>query len=167
MTLSTLTLTDKQEEFARHYAAHRKPAAAYRFAYDCRTMNPDSVSVEASRCIKNPKIALRIHELRINIEKEYTVGVAQKKQWLAAIVELSTQRKNLENGEVVPAGDLAIAIKAINELNKMEGDHAAIKNDVKIKQRSLTMVADIPKDADPKDAAQYYLDVIKRTKDGN
>lgn len=167
MTLSTLTLTEKQEEFSRHYAVHRKPVAAYRFAYDCRTMQPHSCNVEAWRLIKNPKIALRIHELRINSDKEYSVGVAQKKQWLAAIVELSTQRKNLDDGTIIPAGDLKTAISAINELNKMEGDHAAIKKDVKVEQVLLSMVAEIPEDANPIDAAQYYLEVIKQTKDGS
>jgi len=151
MTLSTLTLTEKQEEFSRHYAAHRKPVAAYRFAYDCRTMAPNSISVEAWCLIKNPKIALRIHELRINSEKEYTVGVAQKKQWLAAIIELSTQRKNLDDGTIIPAGDLAIAIKAINELNKMEGDHAATKTDLSVVIDELTPWSGIAASVDKMD----------------
>jgi hypothetical protein len=162
-----LELTEFEENYAQHFAAHGKPSAAYRASYPCEHWQAQSIAVEAWKVKHRPKVALRIHDLRMLAAEGCVVEVAEKKAWLRTIVELSVQRKTLECGKVVACGDLAIAIKAVNELNKMEGDHAAIRKDVKIEQQLLTMVAEIPKDADPKDAAQYYLDVIKRTKDAS
>ena len=165
--IASIKCTEFEENFAQHYGAHGKPSAAYRASYPCEHWQAQSIAAEAYKVLHRPQVALRIHELRMKAAEGYFVEVAEKKAWLRSIVELSVQRKTLEDGKVIACGDLAIAIKAINELNKMEGDHAATKADVKVQQQLLTMVADIPKDADPKDAAQYYLDVIKRTKDGN
>jgi len=137
MTLS-IKCTEFEESFSLHYAAHGKPSAAYRASYPCEHWQAQSIAAEAYKVLHRPQVALRIHELRMKAAEGYFVEVAEKKAWLRSIVELSVQRKTLADGKVVACGDLAIAIKAINELNKMEGDHAATKTDLSVIIDELT-----------------------------
>ena len=50
-------LTDKQKIFVMRYVINGNNASeAYRFAYNALRMSEESVNVEASRLLKNPKI---------------------------------------------------------------------------------------------------------------
>lgn len=63
--LASEKLTAKQEAFARYYVEYQNASTAYRMAYNCGyTMQPQSVWVEASRLMDNPKVALRVVELQ-------------------------------------------------------------------------------------------------------
>lgn len=54
-------LKDKQHECIKRYLTNGyKKSEAYRYAYDCERMKSASISVEASRFFKNPKITLWI-----------------------------------------------------------------------------------------------------------
>ena len=57
-------LTAKQDAFTRHVATGMTQCDAYRVAYNASNMLQDSVYVEASRLCADPKIALRINQLR-------------------------------------------------------------------------------------------------------
>lgn len=59
-----MKLTSKQEKFAELVASGEGQSEAYRKAYDTQNMNDNVISVEASRLMENPKITLRINELR-------------------------------------------------------------------------------------------------------
>lgn len=59
-----MKLTFKQEKFAELVASSEGQSEAYRKAYDAQNMNDNVISVEASRLMENPKITLRIKELR-------------------------------------------------------------------------------------------------------
>ena len=50
-------LTEQQNRFVIAWGNCRKPIEAYKQAYDCSKMNANSIYVEASRLMKNPKIA--------------------------------------------------------------------------------------------------------------
>lgn len=60
----TISLTQKQELFCQAVFAGKPQNMAYRESYDAAAMSDNAVSVEASRLMDNPKIALRIQELR-------------------------------------------------------------------------------------------------------
>lgn len=57
-------LTLKQESFCLAYIETGNASEAYRTAYDSKKMSENALNVEASRLLDNPKIALRISELR-------------------------------------------------------------------------------------------------------
>lgn len=57
-------LTPKQEAFALATLQAPNQSAAYRMAYDAGNMSAPAVHVEASRLIDNPRVALRVDELR-------------------------------------------------------------------------------------------------------
>lgn len=72
--------------------------------------------------------AKEIAETKLNITFE------QKQRWLKSVIERSLQHEQARDSEGNPMGDFkfnAVAvISAINELNKMDGDHAANKVDM-------------------------------------
>lgn len=57
-------LTLKQEGFAQCVAAGDTYADAYRGNYAVKNMSANSIYVESSRLMENPKVALRVKELR-------------------------------------------------------------------------------------------------------
>ena len=59
-----MTLTAKQESFALAIVNGKTQADAYREAYNTENSQENSIYVEASKLVSNPKVALRIAELR-------------------------------------------------------------------------------------------------------
>ena len=65
-----ISLTSKQNAFAMSLADGLPASASYRQAYDADGMKPESVWVESCRLATNPKVALRVSELRAEQEEE-------------------------------------------------------------------------------------------------
>ena len=63
-------LTAKQNAFAIGIVGGITATTAYRQAYDADGMKPESVWVESCRLATNPKVALRVSELRAEQEEE-------------------------------------------------------------------------------------------------
>lgn len=60
-------LTEKQEKFCQYYIDTGNASEAYRMAYNTEKMQPNSINVEACNLLnekKNPKISIRINEIR-------------------------------------------------------------------------------------------------------
>lgn len=68
-------LTVKQEKFCHAYIETGNASEAYRQAYDCKKMSQNAICVQASRMLDNPKIALRIDDLRAGIQNRHQVTV--------------------------------------------------------------------------------------------
>ncbi len=69
-----VTISGKQEAFAQEYVATDDPVAAYHAAYSTANMSEEAVRVEASRLLNNPKITLRIQQLRDEIHRAQAVA---------------------------------------------------------------------------------------------
>ncbi len=74
-------LTDKQKIFVMRYVINGNNASeAYRFAYNALKMSEESVNVEASRLLKNPKITPWINyykkKAQQNIDEEFHYSVS-------------------------------------------------------------------------------------------
>lgn len=105
-----MALTANQESFARGIAEGKSYTDAYRSAYKTDRMSPEAINVEASRLKDNPKVALRIKELR-DISALPTIMTAQRrKEWLTEVIN---------NDEI----DINARLKASDQLNKMEGEY--------------------------------------------
>ena len=63
-------LTAKQNAFAVSIVDGIPATTAYRQVYDASGMKPESVWVESCRLATNPKVALRVSELRAEQEEE-------------------------------------------------------------------------------------------------
>ncbi len=79
-------LTRKQENFACAIADGADRSSAYRSAYDADQMTPPAVWTEASRLGRNPKVALRVDELRAEAEEvRQTLLVGREEAILAQL----------------------------------------------------------------------------------
>lgn len=68
-----MALTPKQENFCLAYLETGNASEAYRRAYDASGMSANATSVEACTLLDNPKIALRLEELRAPIMKRHAI----------------------------------------------------------------------------------------------
>lgn len=101
-----MTLTAKQEAFAQGIADGLDQASAYRAAYDAENMSDPAIYVEASRIMDNPKVALRVKELKD--------ALAEKVLWTREMsVKALVQTFKISSGSV--------KVAAVKELNAMHG----------------------------------------------
>lgn len=102
-------LTAQQEKFAQAIALEdMNQADAYRSAYDTSKMGDDTVYVKASELAKKDKVAVRIAELR---QQAMTPKV------------MSAQKRREKLTELANDEDPNVAMKAIDLLNKMDGEY--------------------------------------------
>ena len=102
-------LTAKREKFAQCIALEdMNQAEAYRACYSVRNMTDKTIWEEASRLTADPKVSARIAELR----KEATTEKV-----------MSAQRRREKLTELAGCEDPYISMKAIDLLNKMDGEY--------------------------------------------
>lgn len=109
--MRTAFLTRKQDTFARQVAAGVGLSEAYRDAYRAGSMQAQSVWPEASRLAKNPKVAARIDELRVE---------AEEMRRMAALDREEAILKRLEH-EAMTARTDGARVKALELLGKHLG----------------------------------------------
>ena len=108
--MTDVKLTAKQEAFSQAIADGLGQADAYRMAYDAESMKDESIYPQASKLMKNPKVATRIGELKAQ--------VADKQLW--------TREMSVKG--LISAYRIALEAKtstgmtaAVKELNIMHG----------------------------------------------
>lgn len=74
-TSNELALTPKQERFCQEYVKTGNKSEAYRLAYSSNKMTNASINTEASSMYDNPKITLRIQELKKRIELVHEIDI--------------------------------------------------------------------------------------------
>lgn len=101
-----MSLTAKQEAFAQGIADGLDQASAYRAAYNAENMSDPAIYVEASRIMDNPKVALRVKELKD--------ALAERVLWTREMsVKALVQTFKESSGSV--------RVAAVKELNAMHG----------------------------------------------
>jgi phage terminase small subunit len=125
--MTDVKLTAKQEAFAQAIADGLGQADAYRFAYDAESMKDESIYPQASKLMKNPKVATRIAELKTQ--------VADKQLW--------TREMSVKG--LISAYRIALEAKAstgmtaaVKELNIMHGYNEPTKLSVDMKFKPIT-----------------------------
>lgn len=125
--MTDVKLTAKQEAFAQAIADGLGQADAYRFAYDAESMKDESIYPQASKLMKNPKVATRIAELKAQ--------VADKQLW--------TREMSVKG--LISAYRIALEAKtstgmtaAVKELNIMHGYNEPTKLSVDMKFKPIT-----------------------------
>jgi len=68
-------LTVKQEKFCQAYIEKGNASEAYRTAYAADKMKPEAIHVNACKLLDNAKVALRLKELRGDIQQRHSVTV--------------------------------------------------------------------------------------------
>lgn len=67
-------LTIKQEKFCNKYIECGNASEAYRYAFSCDKMKPDTVNVKASELLSNGKITVRVEELKKEIREKSKIS---------------------------------------------------------------------------------------------
>lgn len=70
-----MNLTAKQENFCQGVAKGLTYSDAYRQAYDAKKMKMEAINIAASRLMDNPKIELRVEELKKRALQRYDLTV--------------------------------------------------------------------------------------------
>lgn len=88
-----MALTPKQENFCLAYLETGNASEAYRRAYDAENMSPNALNREACVMLDNPKIALRLEELRAPVREKALLTLESH---LARLDELSRKAEDAE-----------------------------------------------------------------------
>lgn len=70
-----MSLTPKQEAFARAYVETGNASEAYRRAYDAENMKREGIAVEACKLLDNPKVARMVEMLKEDALQRHRVTV--------------------------------------------------------------------------------------------
>ena len=118
-------LTPKQEKFAQVYVETGNASEAYRTAYNSKA-KADTVHVSASKLLSDPKVALRVHELRDELQ--------EKSLWkrLDSVKTLADIASGTD-----PEAKPSDRVGAVKALNTMHGWDAPKQLDVTTKGESL------------------------------
>lgn len=118
-------LSTKQQNFVLQYIINDNNASdAYRAAYDCSNMSNESINVEASKLLKNPKVTLWINQANHNVQEVFQEEI--KYSALDCFNELDEVRKRAKKDK----GNYSQEIKAIELKGKLAG-HFVDKHEVK------------------------------------
>jgi phage terminase small subunit len=79
-------LTIKQENFCNYYLECGNAAEAYRRAYNAERMKDESVWIEASKLLNNPKVALRVKELQEQLKAKSDLKKEDTVKWISELV---------------------------------------------------------------------------------
>lgn len=120
-------LSAKQEAFAQCIANGDDQATAYRTAYDASGMKDASIYIEASKLIKNPKVALRVDELKAEVAQQHLWTREMSVMGLMKAYEMATMEKS--------ASGMTGAVK---ELNIMHGFNQPTKLSVDLQFKPIT-----------------------------
>lgn len=101
-----VNLTAKQEAFCQGIADGLGQADSYRAAYDAEDMKENSVYVQASKLMKNPKITQRIAELKSQVQEKQ---LWSREMSVKALVQAYHE------------GSGSVKVAAVKELNAMHG----------------------------------------------
>ena len=110
-----VNLTAKQEAFCQGIADGLGQADAYRAAYDAEDMKENSVYVQASKLMKNPKITQRIAELKSQVQEKQ---LWSREMSVKALVQAYRE------------GSGSVKVAAVKELNAMHGYNEPAKINV-------------------------------------
>ena len=121
-----MKLTGQQEKFAVGVASGKTQADAYREAYPkAKKWKDDAVYVEASRLLDNPKVSLRLKELR---ERIAGLGIASAERTLLEATRIALfDPRNLffDDGTPKPItaldDDTAAALAGLDVVEEFEG----------------------------------------------
>lgn len=81
-----MTLTPKQEKFCQEYIQHGNASEAYRQAYYCSNMKPETVTKRASELLANGEIKGRVQSLNAEIKSKAIASAEEVQEWLTKLL---------------------------------------------------------------------------------
>lgn len=137
-------LTAKQEQFAQNIILGMTQADAYRNSYNAKKMTDKQIYEEASKLMAKPKISQRVQELRNEMANESIMTATKRLEFLTRVI--TGEEKDIKvslTGAVNTEADLNVKLKAIDIMNKMQGEYVQkVVADVTTYEDSLKKVVD-------------------------
>ena len=127
-----MKLNSKQKNFCNEYIKNgANGTQAYLKAY--KTKSEETATVNASRLLRNANVQQYISELQEEDKDKAIMSAIERKKWLTDVVK-DIQREEcmvkMPDGEEMVIGsknaDLNTKLKAIDILNKMDGEYKTI-----------------------------------------
>lgn len=119
-------LTAKQENFCQAYIRLADKSAAYREAYDCSKMKPESINRKAVEMFENGNITARIEELQQEVIERNKITVDELIQTMAAMVRFDISDFYDENGNFKNIHDIPKEARLM--ISQIESDEIWIMN---------------------------------------
>lgn len=107
------SLTLKQEKFVNLYLECGNASEAYRLAYDCSKMMPQTINRKAQELMNNGKITARLHKEKKELQTMAQVRIEEILQDLTQVM-----RSNI--AQYVEWDGNALRIKALKELDQRQ-----------------------------------------------
>lgn len=131
--MSQLNPTEEQATaYASHFIKNSDKGKAFRNAFPKTKAKQSSIHENACRLHKNVKIQTRIEELQAissrNSEKTFELSTEKIKKMLLEVAKKGIKNKTDQHGNEIPAHPTSV-VSALAEINKMDGNHAATKQD--------------------------------------
>jgi phage terminase small subunit len=102
----TKPLTIKQEAFCQAYILHGDKSRAYREAFKCDNMKPETVNRSAFELYHNPNITARIDQLKKEIEERNKINIDELISELANMVRFDPAEMYEEDGSLKMIHDM-------------------------------------------------------------
>lgn len=130
-----MALTQKQEAFVVKYLECDNATEAYKFAYDCENTSDAVKNKEASILLKNRKIAVRVKELKADINREVLSKVVIDRTFVTnGILDTITKADS--------EGDRTNTLKGLDMLGKMYDLNEDKQNDRLVSNKDRTALLD-------------------------
>ena len=137
--------------YAESYVLYGDQSRAFRCAFPNSKGKPHSTHTKASKFHPLVDVQSRIEELRLTIkeqaEDKFNLSVEFLQRTLATVIEKGLENKDDALGNEVPHAVPAV-VSAVTEVNKMNGNHAAVKSDLTSSDGTMT----------PKSSNDFYSD---------
>lgn len=131
--MSQRTPTDIEiNTYAESFVLHGDQSRAWRTTFTTSKAKDEVVYINASNMHKLHKVRIRIEEinerLRSKSEVEFDISVSDIKKMLLEAAQGGLKQKVDAQGNEIP-NNLAGAVSAISEINRMDGNHYQYKSD--------------------------------------
>lgn len=114
-------LTPKQEAFCQAYIQTGNKSEAYRMAYNCSKMKPETIHVKANELFNIGKISVRIQQLQSEVSERNKITIDELVQSLSGMVRFDISDLYDEHGVLKSIHELPIhARQMISEIETME-----------------------------------------------
>tara|TARA_R110002051_G_scaffold324424_2_gene421610 strand:+ start:12564 stop:13013 length:450 start_codon:yes stop_codon:yes gene_type:complete len=119
--------------YAENYVLYGDQSRAWRIAFPESKSKPENIHTKASLMHSNAKVQQRIEEIRSKLinqsEEEFLITVSDLKKMLLEAAHGGLKEK-VDAQENKILHNIAGAVSAISEINRMDGNHAPVKQQV-------------------------------------
>lgn len=124
-------LTAKQEKFVRCLVKGMSQREAYKHSYDSKRMKDSTIDKRASEIFNKGEVRGRYETLMKKLENEAIMSAKDRMKFLTRIIdgretETKTYWEDGESHSEESTADLSTKMKALDILNKMDGQYKTI-----------------------------------------